>query len=217
MEKDYFQDRPIQCTQRDYINIGDEAIICLKAAQKYANELSDLTRITVSAHLTSHQEHPRGIKLKGTTLKRDIRGNILSTNEMSIPLGEAVGRCTYPIKSGLVITKNGSMTIANIGNKLQLINPVKEDLYAAAIIFQGGNFTVDAKVNPYIYVRKSEILDSISNISLDFAVTNGRHVFVRDNFGQMLALEIRDIKGEFSETEQVLPIECYGTRPFIEK
>lgn len=71
MEKDHFQDRSIESTQYNAIQLGDSVFICEKQAQKYAKEMEDLTHGVVVQKLTKHN-HPRGIKVK----IRDEEGQI---------------------------------------------------------------------------------------------------------------------------------------------
>ena len=72
MEKDHFKDRPAASTHAAAIHIGDEVLICEKAAQRYAKEKSDLTYGRVIEKLTKH-DHPRGIKVKIRTLNSQIK------------------------------------------------------------------------------------------------------------------------------------------------
>ena len=90
MEKDFFKDRPIEITKVNCIKPGVHVLICEKKAQKYARHLNDLTYGIVLRVLT-RKNHPRGIKV-----------------EIICPNGQrVVGRCTYLIENGLVLTKTG--------------------------------------------------------------------------------------------------------------
>lgn len=71
MEKDYFRGRSKESKFYSQIQIGDEVLICEKAAQKYAKEISDLTYGVVIEKLTKH-DHPRGIKVKIKTINNKI-------------------------------------------------------------------------------------------------------------------------------------------------
>lgn len=90
MEKDYFKDRPIEVTDINHIKIGTEVYLCVKAMQPIASELDDLSRGIVTKVLTKHN-HPRGIKVE-ITQENGIR---------------VIGRCTYIVKDGLILTKYG--------------------------------------------------------------------------------------------------------------
>lgn len=90
MEKDYFKDRPIEVTKIKHIKQGVHVLICTKDAQKYAKELADLSYGIIVRVLTK-KDHPRGIKV-----------------EIICPDGmKRVGRCTYIVKDGKVLTKKG--------------------------------------------------------------------------------------------------------------
>ena len=77
MEKDHFKDRSPHCTQRSKIKQGSVMYICEKNAQKYAKDISHLTKIICVTHLSKKQYHPKGLKVKGYK----IRDNINPTKE----------------------------------------------------------------------------------------------------------------------------------------
>lgn len=72
MEKDHFKDRSPHCTQRSQIKQGSVMYICTKDAQKYAENISHLTKIICVTHLSKKQYHPRGLKVKGYKLRDNI-------------------------------------------------------------------------------------------------------------------------------------------------
>lgn len=94
MEKDFFKDRPVQSTKVKSIQYCMDnkipVIICIKAMQPFATELSDLSKGVITKILTKH-DHPRGIKVQ-----------IKQNNGFLM-----VGRVTYIEKDGLILTKYG--------------------------------------------------------------------------------------------------------------
>lgn len=97
MEKDNFKDRPIEITEVDKIKVGMEVYICLKAMQPFAKDMDDLSRGVVIELLTRHN-HPRGIKVR-----------IRQDNGF-----EMVGRCTYIVQDGLILTKDGLKDLKDV-------------------------------------------------------------------------------------------------------
>lgn len=91
MEKDYFNDRPIDVTQSDKIKLGMEVYICTKLMQPHATVLDDLSKGYITKILTRH-DHPRGLKVS-------IRQ---SCNNM-----ELIGRIVYITKDGWILTRDG--------------------------------------------------------------------------------------------------------------
>ena len=90
MEKDYFKDRPYDVIGNPQnIKIGMTVLICEKIMQDIATEITDLTEGEVIQILTKHI-HPRGVKVK-----------IKSGGRIT------VGRITYIVKDGLILTSNG--------------------------------------------------------------------------------------------------------------
>lgn len=59
MEKDYFDDRSYQAIHNSLLEPGDVVYICEKEAQKYAQNLEDLTKGVIVHKLTSVKKHPR--------------------------------------------------------------------------------------------------------------------------------------------------------------
>lgn len=178
MEKDYFKDRPPECTERSFFSVGDEAFICLKAAQKTATCLSDLTRIKIEGILTPQSNHPRGIKLKGVSFQRDEYGNILVDNDYLPIKFEAIGRCTYPFKNGKVLTKDRKTNIVN-SDSLVLV-PVEQigDKYNISITFASKFVRFDCIVNPYCYYSEQEIPSILEDFSFEDLFTDGCYCFV---------------------------------------
>ena len=92
MEKDHFQDRPIESTLRSEVPPGTKVMICQKMMQKYAEELGDLDTIIVSRNLTSQKQHPRGQKVEGYDA---VTGTYKK------------GRVVYIMRDDLILTKDG--------------------------------------------------------------------------------------------------------------
>ena len=92
MEKDHFQDRPMESTLLSEVQPGTKVIICQKAMQKYAEEIGDLDIIIVSRNLTSQKQHPRGQKVEGYDVVTGMYKK---------------GRVVYIMKDNLVLTKDG--------------------------------------------------------------------------------------------------------------
>lgn len=91
MEKDYFKDRPYDIiSDPKNFKVGTKVLICEKIMQDIASETSDLTEGEVIQVLTKHL-HPRGVKLKIKTFGERI----------------AIGRATYIIQDGLILTSDG--------------------------------------------------------------------------------------------------------------
>lgn len=92
MEKDYFKDRPYDIiSDPKNFKIGiTKVLICEKIMQDIASETSDLTEGEVIQVLTKHL-HPRGVKVK----IRTYGGRL------------AIGRVTYIIEDGLILTSDG--------------------------------------------------------------------------------------------------------------
>lgn len=231
MEKDYFKDRPEECRKKSFLNTGNEAFICLKSMQKTANTLSDLTRITITEHLTNQEYHPRGCKLKGYCYERDLFGNIKYNN--GLLLNSVVGRCTYPIIDNKVITSLGSQIIV-FNNKLELVLPDKIglDLYNLVVVFNYNEIILDCLINPYQFLTKEKLSKEISSLNLYSSYFTGEYIILnKENYQIAIKPFCYKINGtdinynSFSEyiTAQYLskkfkisltPIEWYGIRNF---
>lgn len=62
MEKDYFDDRSYQAIFNCLLEPGDVVYVCEKEAQKYATNITHLTKGIIVRKLTSVKKHPRGVK-----------------------------------------------------------------------------------------------------------------------------------------------------------
>ena len=181
MEKDHFMDRPPQCQERKFFAVGNEAFICLKAAQKTAKALSDLTRIKIDGILTPQANHPRGIKLKGTAFQRDLYGNILVGSDLFPIKSEAIGRCTYPFWGEKVLTKDGKMNIL-YSNGLRLVEtPQIGDRYNISILFESSLIKFGCIINPYCYYKEREISSIISSINFKNTFIDGTYCYISIN------------------------------------
>ncbi len=212
MEKDYFLDRPVECQQRSSIKKATEAFICRKSAQKTATILGDLTRINITTILTPGDTHPRGIKLKGYVVPRDCYGNIVISDDGSIVVKEAVGRCTYPIINRKVLTLNGYRDIAYIDDNLTLIDVVQEDLYSIVAVFKGDRFSVEALTSPYCYEEEKNLHKILSTVDFTNAFAKNRYVYAQNCRKQNIALEINSVKGEIIAGSPIKLIGYYGIR-----
>lgn len=179
MEKDYFKDRPPECTERNFFSVGDEAFICLKAAQKTATCLSDLTRIKIEGILTPQSNHPRGIKLKGVSFQRDDCGNMLVDKDYLPIKSEAIGRCTYPFKNGKVLTKDRKMNIVNSDGLILVSTEQIGDKYNISVTFASKFVKFDCIVNPYCYYSEQEIPSILEDFSFESPFTDGDYCFVK--------------------------------------
>ena len=64
MEKDYFDDRSYQAIFNCLLEPGDVVYVCEKEAQKYATNITHLTKGIIVRKLTSVKKHPRGVKVR---------------------------------------------------------------------------------------------------------------------------------------------------------
>lgn len=183
MEKDYFTDRPKECQQRVCFLIGNEAFICLKAAQKIAVKLSDLTRIKITGILTSQTNHPRGIKLRGMTFERDLLGNITADQELLPIRSEAVGRCTYPIINNKVLTVSGLKSIVFSDKDGLSLLPSEEigDKYNLSVTFKTRFMQFECVLNPYCYYSVDKLSCVIKHFQLEDSVTDGKFLYTYYN------------------------------------
>ena len=204
MEKDYFKDRPEECQLRSYFLTGNEAFICLKSAQKTAIKLSDLTRIEITGLLTSQSKHPRGIKLRGTAFERDLFGNI-SVNQELVPIqSEAVGRCTYPMCDGNVLTSSGLKSIVfSEENGLFLASAEQiGERYNLSVVFETQTMQFECVFNPYCYYSTDELPAIVDLVQLENALTDGRFLYTYYN-SMPIAAPIRGISFRFSHISSV--------------
>lgn len=212
MEKDYFKDRPVESTHRKFLYNGDEAIICLKAAQKYASDLKHLTRITITEHLTSQDIHPRGIKFRGYCYSRDDYGNLL-VEDYRLIKEEVVGRCVYPIKNDLVLTKDGYKAMA-FENNVLLLKSVCDDVNNMQCVMEFGikNYSVSSIISPYNYVSEDNLESSLCGLNMMTAVTDGKYVFIQKNDGTVIANMILETDFPYFDGEliRLTPLSYYG-------
>lgn len=187
MEKDYFRDRPNMCRERDSLKIGQEAFICLKAMQPIAKDMDDLTRITITSHLTSQKYHPRGCKLQGTAYQRDLEGNILYNNGFEIT--NVVGRCTYPMTDkNEILTQSGPKKLMVKDGKLTAETPQK-DTFNLAVSFGKGNAFVDCIINPYKIETIKNLEKSLNGFDFQSVLFNGEYVFLKKTDGGKIAIK----------------------------
>lgn len=189
MEKDYFKDRPEECRIKNSLKIGSEAFICLKSMQKTAKELSDLTRITISEHLTNQDYHPMGCKLKGYNYERDCFGNLKYNNGLIV--NTVVGRCTYPIIYNNALTSSGNKAIVFSDNKLILRSPDKIncDLYNLVIVFTFNEIELECLVNPYNYIPINELKKELSLFDLSSVDFSGEYVILNQINNYQIAVK----------------------------
>lgn len=193
MEKDYFMDRPPQCQERKFFSVGNEAFICLKSVQKTAKVLSDLTRIKIDGILTPQDNHPRGIKLKGTAFQRDLYGNILVNSDLFPIKSEAIGRCTYPFLNGKVLTKDNKMNILYSGG-LRLVETSQiGDRYNISISFESSLIKFGCIINPYCYYKKCEIPSIINSIDFKNTFIDGTYCYISIN-NSIIAAPMRHVE-----------------------
>lgn len=186
-------DRPPQCQERKFFSVGNEAFICLKAAQKTAKVLSDLTRIEIDSILTPQDNHPRGIKLKGTAFQRDLYGNILVDSDLFPIKSEAIGRCTYPFLGEKVLTKDGKMNILYLDG-LRLVETSQiGDRYNISISFESSLIKFNCIINPYCYYEEKEISSVISNIDFSDVLIDGIYCFISIN-NSIIAAPMRHVE-----------------------